>query len=442
MTAADQLRVLVVNGESMHSPSPTGVTLSTVLGGLRPDQVLELTLSPGAPAEDGRAPSLLLPGSVFPLRHLARRFLGGAGVAAAVNQQVRDAELAGDSARARGRTRLRALGNAYLDLGPVRLPRRYRAAIRDFAPHVVYTAGCTIGINRLALAAGRVAGAPVLMHYLDNWRESLYAESATWLPRRALARSVRRVEAGSGSALVISDRMGEAYGGGRPVRYFTLMNAAEPAPASSPPPRRPDAPLRVVYTGGLHLRRHESMLVVEEAVRELRDAGTPCELVIHLSPKDDWLRPRFDPATTTFAPYVAHDQLPEVYAAADVLVHAESFDPAVRTFIRYSISTKISEYLAAGRPILCYAPAGTALQDYVSSSGAGLAPTSPDDLRHDLRRLATDPGLRATMGAEGRRVAHERHTPEAAHATLEAAIRTALSSRGRTAESGREAGSR
>ncbi|UUZ61046.1 glycosyltransferase family protein [Nocardioides sp. B-3] len=380
-----------------------------------PEQLMELCLVQGD--LEPRVRSMTLPSSVTPLRHVSRRFLGGAAVARSVNASVLAGELAGDTDRVSARNRVREIGNAYLDMGPVRLPKDAVRAAREFAPHVVYTSGCTIGINRLALAFARACRVPVLVHYLDDWRASLYTGRGTRLPRRALLRSVARLEAGAAVGPVISDLMAAEYTRRTGLNYLPLMNAVDTTRTPTTPPST--GTVRVVYTGGLHLHRQRALLDVEAAIRGAGGAS----LTIHTGLTSRWAEPLFDPAITTFAPYVPHDQIHGVYADADVLVHAESADPDIAAFIRYSISTKISEYLAAGRPILCYAPAETALHQYVAGSGAGIAVSTAAEVSTAVRALVADPALRAEMGVRGVELARAGHSGAQAHETLVRAIR-------------------
>lgn len=420
-------RILIVNGESINSTSPTGITLSTIFGGFPAENLLEVCLVAGdAPA---RVRSHTLSPRTEVLRHLGRRLTGGHAVSQQVNDRIRRSEVA-EAVEAYGAlTAFKKSVNAYLDIGPVRPDEDIVAIAREFRPDIVYTAGSTVTILRLARLLARECGAPVLLHHLDNWRESLHAGRLTWLPRRVLRRQVAAIEGSSGVVLTISDRMTEAYqADGGTARFVAVMNAVDTTRSAVPAREVGTDEVAFVYAGGLHLRRHTSLLAVERAIRDARVAGLRCRLVIHTSAAHAHVHALFDPDVTTFEPAVSHDEVHDVYAAADVLVHGESFEASELPFIRYSISTKISEYMASGRPILCFAPPATALHAYIRDNRAGLAPTSPAELDSDLRRLVLDPELRSELAANGVRLARERHSFEAAHETIIHAVNANLTS--------------
>jgi colanic acid biosynthesis glycosyl transferase WcaI len=106
--------------------------------------------------------------------------------------------------------------------------------------------------------------------------------------------------------------------------------------------------------------------------------------------------------------YQPADRVPEVLATADVHV------VLLKTGLgASSVPSKTYSALAAGRPLVASIDEGTEVARIVDAAGAGLA-VHPDDLDAfvaAVERLADDPGLRASMGAAGRRWAEEWRSP-------------------------------
>ena len=106
--------------------------------------------------------------------------------------------------------------------------------------------------------------------------------------------------------------------------------------------------------------------------------------------------------------YQPADRVPEVLATADVHV------VLLKTGLgASSVPSKTYSALAAGRPLVASIDEGTEVARIVDAAGAGLA-VRPDDLDAfvaAVERLADDPGLRASMGAAGRRWAEEWRSP-------------------------------
>jgi glycosyltransferase involved in cell wall biosynthesis len=104
-------------------------------------------------------------------------------------------------------------------------------------------------------------------------------------------------------------------------------------------------------------------------------------------------------ARVRLVPPVARDRVPALLAAADVAVISLGMS------IPGAVPSKIYEAMAAGLPILLIADGEPARR--VEQAGAGLwaAPGDLGGVRGHVERLARDAGLRARLGAAGRRAA-------------------------------------
>jgi glycosyltransferase involved in cell wall biosynthesis len=93
--------------------------------------------------------------------------------------------------------------------------------------------------------------------------------------------------------------------------------------------------------------------------------------------------------------------MPAMLAAADILV------VPLHHALTNAVPSKLYEALASGRPVVLIA-AGQAAH-IVGDGGAGIVVPHNDRaaLAGALMRLAGDPGLRARLGANGRRIALE-----------------------------------
>jgi hypothetical protein len=116
---------------------------------------------------------------------------------------------------------------------------------------------------------------------------------------------------------------------------------------------------------------------------------------------------------------------------SNVLVHAESFDESTRLYTRLSLSTKIPQYLMAGRCVLAYGPAELASIRYVVETGAGLAVSTEnvDKLAGELEKLISSPALRQAYAERARRAALDRHDAEEERERFRRCISAALPER-------------
>jgi len=100
-----------------------------------------------------------------------------------------------------------------------------------------------------------------------------------------------------------------------------------------------------------------------------------------------------------FLPFQPRERVPEVQGAANVtlLTMQPGYSDA-------SVPSKLISYMAAGRAVICAAPAHTAVAEIVAESGAGLVtePGNPEALARAIRHLAERPAETASMGSSAR----------------------------------------
>ena len=102
-----------------------------------------------------------------------------------------------------------------------------------------------------------------------------------------------------------------------------------------------------------------------------------------------------DLANLVVLPYQDPDQLPAMYASAEVLLVLLTEDAG-----KFSVPSKILTYLCAKRPILAAVPAENLAARILKASGAGFV-TAPNDHAGFIRKaevLLSAPELRQTMG--------------------------------------------
>jgi glycosyltransferase involved in cell wall biosynthesis len=105
------------------------------------------------------------------------------------------------------------------------------------------------------------------------------------------------------------------------------------------------------------------------------------------------------PARVSFRGHVSPEELPPLYAAADAYALVSTYEP---------FGVSVREAAAAGLPIVCSRAAGAAGDVAIEGRNAILVdPHNVDHVAVALARLATDPDLRARMGAESRAIDRE-----------------------------------
>jgi len=154
--------------------------------------------------------------------------------------------------------------------------------------------------------------------------------------------------------------------------------------------------LAIVYPGNIHMVNIDEMRELWTAVAQLRRAGRRIVLV-----KTGWGSTQ----TVTFPAlgegvrdlgWVPHERVPELLAAADVLVQPGGPGP----FNDYRFPSKLPEFLASGRAvILPRTNVGLLLRD--GEEALLLERGDAAEIAGAVDRLASDPALRERLGSAG-----------------------------------------
>jgi len=306
------------------------------------------------------------------------------------------------------------LGEVLLAM-PAALSRYLRRWVEAFQPEVLFSIG---GTRYMLRTIGRISawlGIPLVLYFTDDWMKTAYRgrlggfvlrpSTDKWLRACLNAAPIRLTTC---EAMAVEYR--RRYGGS----FEPLMQSVEGSlvnRALVPPPVH-DA-VRFVFTGSLAPNRWKSLEAIGKALQDLRGDRLEGELHIYSMPHEFEAYGRvFHPLRTVRLAGTARPaDIPSIQRDADVLVHAEAFDDAARQYTQFSLSTKIPQYLAAGRCIFAYGPAELASIRYIGDSGTGIAESaeSPGALRNALRRIMVDARFREATGRRAVELAAQRH---------------------------------
>ena len=382
------MKVLIVNTQSINHNNATGITLRSIFGHLEASDCYELYMQPCDKAKDAiPLRSERIPAMVCLPRHLANKVVKSGGGSSAPAPAASKGSL---------KARLRARLIMSLDFEPVILTRGLMKRVKAFAPDCIYTLGNSIDTMKLAVKLSRKLNIPIVPHFMDNWQAShRYGPDRYPYHLRRTQVWLKKMYDRTEKALAISPKMAAEYEEKWNKPHYALMNSVDVGyyHEGCRDRRADDGTFVLTYAGGLHLNRYQSLIEVGAAVDAYNaHAARPIRLVVYT---DDKSIANYGEALKTVKAlelnaYVPHDRILEVYQRSDALVHIESFDEAYREFILYSMSTKISEFLSTGRPVLLYAPADIFACEYLKENQAGIVVSRADELRAALDALTDD----------------------------------------------------
>jgi glycosyltransferase involved in cell wall biosynthesis len=274
-------------------------------------------------------------------------------------------------------------------------------------PDCVYALLGNFYLTRIVLRACEQLNLPLFVHVTDDFVKSLYQDVPFGAAFQAASdKWFRRAVAYASGRAAISPVMAEefAHRYGRPWDWFTtIINAA----AYDPTPRAPDNKIRLVFAGNLGLERWRTLRGLALALQALRtESRLDSRLAIYAA--DEQLRAYRNalhvPPITALKGWTSPEQLPRIFREADALVHVEGFDPKVAEYTRLSFSTKLSQYMMAGRCILAIGPEQLGSLQMVRTLGAGVTIHETDSvaMKSRLEQFLGDGEMRASCGLRGR----------------------------------------
>jgi hypothetical protein len=204
-------------------------------------------------------------------------------------------------------------------------------------------------------------------------------------------------------------------------RIGVAVNCVALQPVAREPEPNEKMPLRLVYAGSTHTGRWRVLREIGRCLTALRVEGYEAVLEIYTPrPLNNRLRGKL-----TIEPVLAvcgsltPEKLTQTMRGANVLVMVESFARSARKVTRLSLSTKIPEYMAAGRCILAVGPGDVSSIAYLKAHGAAIVADRPGHAALlDALRGVFDPARRAVCAQNGLRVAQAAHQKSALQAMI------------------------
>jgi glycosyltransferase involved in cell wall biosynthesis len=428
-------RVLVVGHTPFCRSTGTAITLSNLFDGWPKDRVAQIYTAATAPSTEVCEKFFYF--SPRDIRYYSLRLLGWNGQSPTQGTRA-IAALRSAADRRSAVAALYAQLSAAADLSPLRVSKDVRDWIRDYRPDLVYSMLGSDRLTRLAIRAALVGDVPLVPHFTDDWPETLHANGELLgLANGAVRANIRNVVRLAPLGMGISRPMAEEYERRYHIPFSVFANCVDDSAFveahAHTKVHSPPGVINLVYVGALHLDRWRSLQKIATALETITASGPPVRLTIY-SPAEDLARHRnaFDGLRTVhLARSLTSQEVPGVLRDADILIHVESFTAEIRRYIRYSLSTKIPQYLAAGRPILGYGPSEVASMVHIRSAAAGIVVGVDDTavLVDQLKDLCSDATLRDRLAGNGFAYATQHHRKAQVAARFAAVLREAADGR-------------
>jgi glycosyltransferase involved in cell wall biosynthesis len=318
-------------------------------------------------------------------------------------------------------TRLHGVYSAWLTWAAAGRSDRVMSSLSGFDVEAVLTVGHGFGWLTAAEVARRL-DVPLHVIVHDDWPRSSAVSEAF---RPWLARTFGRVYRDAASRLCVSPFMAEAYQRryGVPASLMYPSRSKDCPVFDAKPPRQIGEGEMVIGYGG------SSSGQVVESLRALAKVlpGTRTRLAVFGGFDEDAKRRLLaESAAISFHGFVPFDRMiRELREIADVLFVPMSFDAALRDNMTISFPSKLTDYTAAGLPLLIHGPAYSSAVRW-ARGGTDIAEIVDEPreapLGAAIQRLRQDPDRRFLLAANAVAAGQKFFDPSAARDALLAAL--------------------
>ena len=152
---------------------------------------------------------------------------------------------------------------------------------------------------------------------------------------------------------------------------------------------QPPQTLHVLYTGNLFIGRDETLLKVVNAAKKLPKGKFFFDVYANSNLSGEFLE-KIDPDICCIHPPIPQSEVWEKQRQADILLFIEDINGPHAKTARLSFSTKITDYLSAGKCILAVGNTETAPMKYFTDNEAALVAGSEEEIYHALLRICEE----------------------------------------------------
>lgn len=246
-------------------------------------------------------------------------------------------------------------------------------------------------------------GIPYVVHIMDDWAYGLNMLYG-WFMKKFLMEA--------SAVFVISKAMAKEYQDRYGIKAKVLHNCVDLQrfEVCTRLDKSKKADFRLVYTGSIYSWQKDVLKNVLDAVRSLNRRGHNITIELYSLPRWSKELTEYSDSAIRFMGYVPYEEILYVLAQSDLLVVPMSFtqNPA---FVRFSIPCKVTDYMAAARTILVYAPKHAAVAEYAREEKWAYVVDQPgvEPVAKSILHLKENRELREQLAKKAYEVAQQNH---------------------------------
>jgi glycosyltransferase involved in cell wall biosynthesis len=275
--------------------------------------------------------------------------------------------------------------------------------VKAYNPEVIYHQPFRFSDMSLAFQLKSLTKLPLVLHVMDDIVSFINKPNLLYpYWQQKIKRQFKTLVNVSSVCLSISDSMSDEYQNRYNKTFLAFRNPVDFERWSKfqKSTWQISHPAKIIYTGRLVPPNVSSLLLICRTVSSLRSKGNNIILDIYSLDDYHYFSKRIKSLSgINLKRPVSYDKIPLLLAQYDIAILPIDFNKRGIRFAKFSISTKTSEYLASGVPVLLLTPAGTALDDYGKKTQSMLVVNEKriNQIEGKLMELINDESLRKKL---------------------------------------------
>lgn len=279
------------------------------------------------------------------------------------------------------------LNRTFLSLTPASCLQELQAQSFDLALVCFQSMEGGIGIAKIL----RKLQIPYILYWMDDLKDH---EKERWLFNTGF-HLFQELSCQAAGLAAVSERLLHSLSSRYGAHGKPTLIIHNPVDRLSPEPKKsPSNPFRLVYAGSLWPMHLDGFLLIAHRINALAAAGKPIECILH-TPKSFWLpiQQEISGPGLRYGGELSYTECLQAMTACDMGLVTASFLPQYAHLTSSSLQTKLTDYLAAGLPLLSFGPSEAVAHEFVRRWDCGLALSSSraEDIDGELCSLLHNP---------------------------------------------------
>jgi glycosyltransferase involved in cell wall biosynthesis len=286
----------------------------------------------------------------------------------------------------------------------IKLSQSLRDWILEFKPDIIYVQPFYHHMMRFGNLLYQEMKIPYAVHIMDDSvmyvNKDIFSKARR---QRAIERDFLQLIKKASVRMCISGEMAEEYSRRYNESFLHFRNPIETEEWLKPDIKKKSGngdKFRILYMGRTFPPYLNSLVDVCRAVDNLNKKGKKVSISISPVEKNPvFLKKTRKLSGIEFYDHVSSSEIPSLVNQFDLFLICEDFDREAQKYLRFSISTRASEGMISGVPVLIYAPGPSALSKYFSGTNSGIIVDEPsvEKLEEAILKIMSDEDFRRSI---------------------------------------------